>query len=273
MERLQKMIARAGIASRRHAEALIESGAVAVNGAVVTTLGTKINPDRDRVFVHGQPIRVVERKIYLLLNKPIHCITSRSDPQGRKTVMDLVKEIPESIYPVGRLDFDSEGLILLTNDGDLASALMHPSREVEKTYHVKISEQLTEAQMAKIARGGIALPTGRTAPCKIRLLRTTAQYSWVEIVLHEGKNREVRRIMQKMGHPVNKLKRVAYAFLKIGDLAPGEWRMLTPGEVDRLRKLSRNPKARPAPVQPNANLPIPGSPSAPRRRASRQTAR
>jgi len=249
MERLQKVIARCGVASRRHAEALIERGAVSVNGIVVTTLGTQVDPHRDRVFVHGQPIRTVDRKTYLLLNKPVHYITSRSDPQGRPTVMDLVKEIPESIYPVGRLDFDSEGLILLTNDGDLASALMHPSREVEKTYHVKISEQLTEAQIAKIARGGISLPTGKTAPCKIRLLRTTAQYSWMEIVLHEGKNREVRRVMQKMGHPVNKLKRVGYAFLKIGDLAPGKWRMLTPVEVERLRKLSRNVKARTTPLQ------------------------
>ena len=273
MERLQKIIARAGIASRRHAEALIESGVVSVNGAVVTTLGTKVDPDRDRVFVNGQPIRPAERKTYLLLNKPLHYITSRSDPQGRPTVMDLVKEIPESIYPVGRLDFDSEGLILLTNDGDLAAALMHPSREVEKTYHVKISERLTEAQMAKIAGGGIALPSGKTAPCQIRFLRATSQYSWVELVLHEGKNREVRRIMQKMGHPVNKLKRVAYAFLKVGDLAPGEWRMLTPVEVDRLRKLSRNPKARPTLAQRKSDPPVSEPPAALRQRTQRQASR
>ncbi len=273
MERLQKIIARAGIASRRAAEVLITDGAVSVNGAVVTTLGTKADPNRDRVLVNGQPIRPIGRKTYLLLNKPIHYITSCSDPQGRPTVMDLVKEIVESLYPVGRLDFDSEGLILMMNDGDLAAALMHPSREVEKTYHVKISEQLTEAQMTKIASGGITLPTGKTAPCKIRLLRTTAQYSWVEVVLHEGKNREVRRVMQKMGHPVNKLQRVAYAFLKIGDLAPGEWRMLTPIEVDRLRKLSRPPKARPTPAQPKSDLPISEPSSPPRRPARRLPAR
>ena len=275
MERLQKMIARAGIASRRHAEVLIENGEVSVNGVVVTTLGTKVDPDSDRVVVHGQLIRPVVRKSYILLHKPLHYITSRSDPQGRPTVMDLVKEIPERVYPVGRLDFDSEGLILLTNDGDLASALMHPSREVEKTYHVKIAEQLTEAQMAKIARGGITLPTGKTAPCKIRFLRTTPQNSWVEIVLHEGKNREVRQVMQKMGHPVSKLKRVAYAFLKIGDLALGEWRMLTPLEVNRLQKLSKNPKMRLSSPPPNPDLEMPVSKPhvPPRPRAHRPTVR
>ncbi len=236
MERLQKIIARAGIASRRHAETLILEGAVSVNGAVVTTLGTKVDPARDHVKVHGKGIPPQTRSVYLLLNKPKGHITSVSDPQGRPTVMDLIPDVTERVYPVGRLDYDSEGLLVLTNDGELAQKLMHPRHEVEKRYWVKVSGHPTEATLRKVAQGGISIPTGRTAPCQVRSLSETEEYSWLEVALHEGKNREIRRVMEKIGHPVNKLKRVGYAFLKIGNLSPGAYRHLTPDEVARLQR-------------------------------------
>ena len=254
MERLQKIIARAGLASRRRAEEMILRGVVSVNGVTVTTLGTRADPQKDHIQVDGKRVSPATRKVYVLLNKPKGYITSRHDPQGRPTVMDLVADVQESIYPVGRLDFDSEGLLLLTNDGDLAGALMHPRSEVEKTYWVKVSGHLTEAQMQKIARGGLALPGARTAPCKIREIRTTEENSWVEVILHEGKNREIRRVMQKIGHPVNKLKRVAYAFLKVGDLPPGGFRYLTPGEAERLQGCV---KRRPESAMDAAPSPLP----------------
>ncbi len=258
MERLQKIIARAGLASRRRAEEMILRGAVSVNGVTVTTLGTRADPQKDHIQVDGKRVSPATRKVYVLLNKPKGYITSRHDPQGRPTVMDLVADVQESIYPVGRLDFDSEGLLLLTNDGDLAGALMHPRSEVEKTYWVKVSGHLTEAQMQKIARGGLALPGARTAPCKIREIRTTEENSWVEVILHEGKNREIRRVMQKIGHPVNKLKRVAYAFLKVGDLPPGGFRYLTPGEAERLQGcVKRRPESAPESAMDAAPSPLP----------------
>ncbi len=235
-ERLQKTIAQAGIASRRHAEALIVEGVVSVNGAVVTTLGTKVDPARDHVKVHGKRIAPQTRSVYLLLNKPKGYITSANDPQGRPTVMDLVVGVTERVYPVGRLDYASEGLLLLTNDGELAQKLMHPRHEVEKRYWVKVSGHLTEAKLQKVAAGGISIPTGRTASCQVQRLNETEGYSWLEVTLHEGKNREIRKVMEKIGHPVNKLKRVGYAFLKIGNMSPGAYRHLTSEEVTRLQK-------------------------------------
>jgi pseudouridine synthase len=234
MERLQKIIANAGLASRRHAEALILAGQVSVNGTVVTTLGAKADPHTDSIRVDGKRVNPVAEKCYILLNKPKGYVTTRSDPQGRPTVMDLVKEVQATVYPVGRLDFDSEGLLILTNDGDLAAALMHPSSEVEKTYWLKISGIPTDAQLERVARGGISIPGARTAPCKIRILRTSQEYAHVEVILHEGKNREIRHVMQKIGHPVNKLKRIGYAFLKLGDMPLGGIRHITQREVDRL---------------------------------------
>ncbi len=235
-KRLQKIIAEAGIASRRHAEELILEGAVLVNGAVVTALGTKADPVRDHIKVHGKRILPQARFVYLLLNKPKGYITSVKDPQGRPTVMDLIQGIPDRVYPVGRLDYASEGLLLLTNDGEMAQKLMHPRHEIEKRYWVKVSGHLTDAKLQKVSSGGISIPTGRTAPCLVQRLSQTKEYSWLEVTLHEGKNREIRRVMEKIGHPVNKLKRVGYAFLKVGDMSPGAFRHLTLEEVSRLRK-------------------------------------
>lgn len=242
MERLQKVIARAGIASRRHAEALIVEGKVQVNGKVVTELGTKVDPAKDHIRVDGKRIQAESQKIYLLLNKPKGYITSVQDPEGRPTVMDLIAEVKERVYPVGRLDYDTEGLLLFTNDGDLARALMHPSTEVEKTYWAKVKGRLTEEEMKKVEQGGISLPEGKTAPCKIRFLRsTTAENEWVEIILHEGKKRQVRMMMEKIGHPVAKLKRVGYAFLKLGNMPLGAYRYLSPIEVGKLKNLTKKP--------------------------------
>jgi 23S rRNA pseudouridine2605 synthase len=233
---LQKIIAEAGIASRRHAEELILEGVVSVNGAVVTTLGTKADPTRDHIKIDGKRIVPQARSIYLLLNKPKGYITSVKDPQGRPTVMDLISGITDRVYPVGRLDYASEGLLLLTNDGEMAQKLMHPRHEIEKRYWVKVSGHLTEAKLQKVSLGGISTPTGRTAPCQVQRLSQTEEYSWLEVTLHEGKNREIRRVMEKIGHPVNKLKRVGYAFLRVGDMSPGAFRHLTSEEVARLRK-------------------------------------
>jgi len=248
-ERLQKIIANAGISSRRHAEMLITEGKVEVNGAVVTQLGAKADPSRDHIKIDGKKIRLNSHKVYLLLNKPSGYITSAHDPEGRPTVMHLVRDVKERVYPVGRLDYESEGLLLLTNDGDLAHALMHPSMEIKKTYWAKVEGHISSAHIKKIEAGGISLPTGKTAPCKIRFLRETAQNSWIEIILHEGKNRHVHRVMEKVGHPVLKLKRVYYAFLKVANLSIGSYRHLTFSEVSGLRKLIDRPTGVAQPVK------------------------
>lgn len=250
-ERLQKVIAKAGIASRRHAEELILQGRVQVNGSVVTQLGTKVDPAMDYIKVDGKRIRPEAHNIYLLLNKPKGYITSVHDPQGRPTVMNLLPKVRERVYPIGRLDYDSEGLLLLTNDGDFAAGLMHPSSGIDKTYWVKVEGHLTEEKIKKIAQGGIPLPGGRSAPARIRPLRKTSEHDWVEIILHEGKRRQIRLMIEKLGHDVLKLKRVGYAFLELGDLASGEHRRLTPAEVKGLKALIDKKKGnKKAPVGP-----------------------
>jgi 23S rRNA pseudouridine2605 synthase len=239
MERLQKVLARAGIASRRHSEALIEEGRVRVNGTTVTTLGTKVDPEKDHIKVDGKRITVESRKVYLVLNKPIGCITSLSDPEGRPTVMNLIPEMKERIYPVGRLDYNTEGLLLLTNDGALACNLMHPGSHVEKIYRAKVQGRLSDEGRKRLEQGGMSIAGGKTAPCQVRTVRETVQNNWIEIILHEGKKRQVRMMMKKVGHPVIRLKRVGYAFLKIGDLALGKFRHLSLDEVGLLQKWSK----------------------------------
>jgi pseudouridine synthase len=251
LERLQKVIAKAGIASRRHAEEMILDGRVQVNGKIVTELGTKVDPEKDHVKVNGKRIQIEPYKIYLLLNKPRGYITSVHDPEGRPTVMDLIPEIKERVYPVGRLDYDSEGLLLLTNDGDSAGALMHPSSGIEKRYWVKVKGHLTEEKIKKVAQGGISLPGGKSAPARVRALRKTSEHDWIEIIMHEGKRRQIRMMIEKIGHDVLKLKRVAYGFLELGDLAPGEYRRLTPAEVKGLKALiSKRGGAKKEPAKP-----------------------
>jgi len=238
MERLQKIIARAGIASRRRAEELIAEGHVELNGALVTEAGTKADPSKDHIKVDGKKIPRNVRRVVLMLNKPRAYMTTCRDPEGRPTVMDLIKDEKERVTPVGRLDYDTEGLLLLSNDGDRANGLMHPKQEVEKVYWAKVRGHVATETIQKITRGGISLPTGKTLPCQMRLLNKTDENAWVEVILHEGKKREVRHMLQRVGHPVVKLKRVAYAFLKLGRLAIGKYRHLTSYEIEKLEYLA-----------------------------------
>src|SRR5215475_2860495 len=237
LERLQKIIAAAGIASRRKAEELIRSGRVQVNGQTVTELGSKADPAKDHIRVNGKLLHGAQRHIYLLLNKPKGFVTTVSDPEGRPTVMSLVRGVGSRIYPVGRLDYASEGLLLMTNDGILAHRLMKAASHVPKTYVVKVSGQPTEDAIAKL-RGGLAIATDdgkrvRTSPAKIRIVKEASD-PWYEVTLIEGRNRQIRRMFEEVGHHVEKIKRVKYGPLAL-DVPPGKFRPLTRQEVDRLR--------------------------------------
>lgn len=244
-ERLQKIIAAAGIASRRKAEQLIGAGLVKVNGTVVTALGTKADPDSDHIRVDGKLLQGAQHHVYLLLNKPKGYVTTVSDPEKRPTVMQLIRGVKKRVYPVGRLDYASEGLLLLTNDGTLANKLMKASSNVPKTYVVKVAGEPSNDALEKL-RGGISIQTKegrrvRTAPAGIRLVKE-ANNPWYEITLIEGRNREIRRMFEKVGHHVEKIKRVRYGPLTL-DIAPGEFRALTLQEVDRLRTACNKPVA------------------------------
>jgi 23S rRNA pseudouridine2605 synthase len=259
-ERLQKIIAAAGIASRRKAEELITQGRVTVNGQVIRELGSKADLEHDHIKVDGKRLRGPERNVYLLLNKPKGYVTTVSDPEGRPTVMELVKHVGERIYPVGRLDYLSEGLLLLTNDGSLANHLMRAASHVPKTYLVKVSGQPAEEDIGKLRRGiRLASPPrerraapAHTAPAQVRLLRE-AENPWYEVTLIEGKNRQIRRMFEEIGHHVEKIKRVRYGPLTL-DVEPGQFRALTPREVAMLQRSGtsrRDPQAqmRPKPAQ------------------------
>lgn len=234
MERLQKVIARAGIASRRKAEELIKEGRVKVNGKVVTELGIKVSPS-DKVEVNEIPLEK-EKPVYFLLYKPRGVISSVSDEKGRKVVTDFFSGIKERIFPVGRLDYDTSGLLLLTNDGEFANLLMHPKNEIEKVYVAKVKGIPLRENLRKLEKG-IRLEDGKTAPAKVKLLSADKkkQSAIVEITIHEGKNRQVRRMFEAIGHEVLKLKRERYAFLTLNGLKAGESRELTVHEVKQLR--------------------------------------
>jgi 23S rRNA pseudouridine2605 synthase len=233
--RLQKLISQAGITSRRKAEALITDGCVTVNGRIVTELGSKADPERDHVKVNGKRLHFQSPSIYLMLNKPDGFITTLNDPEGRPTVMNLVRNVKGRLYPVGRLDYHTEGLLLMTNDGALAHALMHPSSGVMKRYHVKIKGVIDDDQIARLSRG-VKLQDGTTAPCTINKLRLHEKNSWLEVILHEGRYRQVRRMFESIGRFVIRLRRVGYAGLMLGDLSVGRFRRLTPKEVESLRR-------------------------------------
>jgi len=238
-ERLQKILAAAGVASRRKAEELISAGRVTVNGKTVTELGTKADPAHDRICVDGTPVQATEKRVYLLLHKPKGYVTTTSDPQGRPTVMELLGEQAERLYPVGRLDYASEGLLLLTNDGELAQRLTRAASHIPKTYHVKISGRPSGQSLERLRNGvTIALEDGRrvkTAAAKVRLL-ADAPNPWYEMVLIEGRNRQIRRMFHHVGHHVEKIKRVAMGPLRL-DVAPGKFRELTEQEVAGLKGL------------------------------------
>jgi 23S rRNA pseudouridine2605 synthase len=244
-ERLHKIIAAAGIASRRKAEEIIAAGRVTLNGQVVTEQGTRADPERDEIRVDGQPLGKAERLLYFMLHKPKGYVTTLSDPEGRPTVMDLLRGIDQRVYPVGRLDYASEGLLLLTNDGSLAETLTRAAAHVPKTYLVKVSGRPSEQAIERLRRGlAIPLAGGRrvkTAPAGVRLVED-ARNPWYEVVLIEGRNRQIRRMFQQVGFLVEKIKRVQLGPLKL-DLPPGRFRPLTGSEVERLKSLI-SPKQR-----------------------------
>src|SRR6266699_2902406 len=239
-ERLQKIIAAAGIASRRAAEKLITGGAVSVNGQIVTELGSKADIERDHIRVNGKLLHGAERHIYLLMNKPKGYVTTLRDPEGRPTIMDLVRGIRARVYPVGRLDYASEGLLLMTNDGDLAHRLMKAASHVAKTYVVKVSGVPKEEAIAKL-RVGVSIATDdgkrvKTGAAAIRIVKQ-ANNPWYEITLIEGRNRQIRRMFEAVGHHVEKIKRVRYGPLTL-DVPPGKFRSLTLREVEKLKSAS-----------------------------------
>ena len=237
MMRLQKYLALSGVASRRNAEKMIADGRVAVNGSVITEMGIQVDEFHDKVTVDGNLCRLEEEKHYLAYNKPIGEVTTVTDPEGRATVMDKFRDYPVRLYPVGRLDYDSEGLILLTNDGDLMNNLLHPSREVDKEYLVKVSNRVTDEQIRRL-RAGVQLDDGRmTSPADVHLVRYEAFASVLLVSIHEGRNRQVRRMFSAIGHEVVSLKRVGFATIKLHDLPRGQWRRLNDVEVKKLKEL------------------------------------
>lgn len=232
MERLQKVLAKAGIASRRKCEQLILDGLVEVNGRVVSELGVKVDPNKDQIRLSGKEVKAESLK-YLLLFKPRGVVSTAFDPEGRKTVLDLVADVQERVFPVGRLDLDTSGLLLLTNDGTLTHGLLHPSHEIHKTYLARVSGQVSN-QTVRQLETGVLLEDGMTAPARVQIQRTYAESTTLEITIHEGRNRQVRRMCEEVGHPVESLMRVKLAFLTIGSLKPKEYRELTPLEIERL---------------------------------------
>jgi 23S rRNA pseudouridine2605 synthase len=234
-ERLQKLLAHAGVASRRHAEQLIVEGRVMVNGAVITELGTKADPETDHIKVDGKRVGAPERLVYIAMNKPKDCMSTVMDPEGRPTVMDVLRGVKARVYPVGRLDYSSEGLLLLTNDGELAKGITSAASHVTKTYLVKTNGQLSADQEEKF-REGVPLSGKKTAPAGLKLIQR-AQNPWYEVRLIEGRQNQIRLMFKHFGRLVEKLKRVKIGFLELGSLQPGKIRHLTPAEVARFRKL------------------------------------
>jgi 23S rRNA pseudouridine2605 synthase len=246
-QRLQKLIAAAGIASRRHAEELIAEGLVTINGKVVTEQGTKADPDKDHIKVKGKlinPQLKAREKVYVLLNKPRGYLSSVSDPERRPLVTELLPPALGRIHPVGRLDFNTEGLLLLTNDGDLTNFVTAARNQVEKVYEVKIKGVPSEGAIERLRRG-VTLDDGtRTAPAKILVLHETDANAWYEVLLHQGRNQQVRRMFELIGHTVLKLRRVRIGPLQDDALKPGSWRFLSPLEIKKLMK--------PKPTRPKA---------------------
>ncbi len=231
--RLQRYLAQSGVASRRKSEVLIEEGHVKVNGKRVTVLGTKINPASDRVSVNGQPVHP-EDLFYAIFNKPKGCITAVSDPEGRRTVMEYLPGLPASVVPVGRLDFYSEGVLLMTNDGALAAALTSSRRKIEKIYHIKIKGSIDEREIQKL-RDGVKIDYRTTTkPAEVQKLKSRSRHDWLEVVLSEGKNRQLHRMLEAVGHEITKLQRVSFAGVSFHGLRVGDARELTQNELKEL---------------------------------------
>ncbi|HEV8336065.1 MAG TPA: pseudouridine synthase [Candidatus Polarisedimenticolia bacterium] len=236
-ERLQKIIASAGLASRREAEGWIREGRVSLNGRVVRELGTRADPSRDTIRLDGRRLGRPERRIALLLNKPRGFLSTCSDPEKRPTVMSLIAGVRERVYPVGRLDFASEGLLILTNDGELAMAVTHPRNQCRKVYRVKVRGIPSDEALHRIARG-VVLEGRKTLPAHVSRVRSESN-AWLEVTLTEGRKNQIRKVFEKMGYPVLKLKRIAIGGIGDRGLAPGAWRKLTDAEIRSLKGASR----------------------------------
>lgn len=230
LERLQKVLAKAGVASRRRAEELIRQGKVRVDSKVVTEMGTKVDPETQNIECEGVALVSREEKVYILLHKPTGYLSTVDDPQGRPIVTDLLKNIKERVYPVGRLDLNTEGALLLTNDGELSQKILHPSHEVNKTYVAKVKGVPGRKKLDALSKG-IELEGRKTWPASIKVLKTEAQSTVIQIIIHEGRKRQVRKMFEAIGHPVLALKRTAYGQLELGGLGPGKYRFLTPRDI------------------------------------------
>lgn len=236
MMRLQKFLAVCGVSSRRSAEKMILDGKVTVNGKTITEMGVQVDENTDVVFVCGKRVLPENEKHYIAYNKPIGEITTASDPEGRKTVMDRFEGYPVRLFPVGRLDYDSEGLLLLTNDGELMNHLLHPSHEVQKVYLTKVSNQVTDEELRQL-RYGVKIDGKLTSPAEVRLIKREAFDTVVLVGIHEGRNRQVRKMMEAIGHQVVSLKRVEFGPIRLNDLPSGQWRKLTEQEINKLKEL------------------------------------
>lgn len=257
--RLNKYLADSGICSRRRADDLIAGGAVQVNGKTVYELGTKVKPGADRVTVSGKPVKAVHQRLYVAFYKPENVLTSMADPEGRPTVLDYVKGLPVRVFPVGRLDWDTEGLLLLTNDGDFAQKISHPKTAIPKTYLAKLNGTPTAMQLGKLLRG-VTIPGGKASALSAQIipLGDSKKYSWVKIVITEGRNRQVRKMFEKIGFDVKKLKRTAIGKLELGPLKKGQFLFLGPRGVEEALNGG--------PVTPRRRTPRPGKPSRPKPR-------
>ena len=230
--RLQKYLAQCGVASRRHAEEMIAAGDVTVNGVRITQMGAQVE-EGDTVCVKGKRVTPETEKVYIMYHKPAGEVTTASDPEGRPTVMDRFRDQPVRLFPVGRLDYDSEGLLLLTNDGALTERLLHPSHQVDKTYLARVTGSVS-LDTVRLLRQGVMLDDHKTAPAKVRIIKTETFATVVLVTIHEGRNRQVRRMFEEAGHKVLQLRRVRFGPLELGDLPRGQWRELTPEEERKL---------------------------------------
>ena len=242
-ERLQKILSHAGVASRRKAEELILSGRVTVDGEAVQELGVKLNPVAHTIAVDGKPLSGAEEHRTFLFNKPRGCVSTVSDDRGRRTVLDFFRDIPLRLYPVGRLDADTEGLLLLTNDGALTQGLLHPRFEVDKTYLAKVTGDMTEAKLRYLA-DGVLLEDGRTAPARARILEKSPKGATVELTIHEGRNRQVRRMLAAVGCKVTQLERIRFGGLTLAGVARGSYRELTAQELASLWRIAGGQECR-----------------------------
>ena len=258
MVRLQKIIAGSGISSRRKAEEYIRHGLVTVNGETVMTLGTKVDPLHDHIKVNGRHLKSKLPDMFVMLNKPAGYLSTLHDPDGRPTIKQLMPKPSLRLFPVGRLDFDSEGLLLLTNNGDIAQACLHPTHHVQKTYLVKVKGVLEDIQVQQLRRG-VLLDDGQTAPAKVKKAGKAQANSWIEITIHEGRKHQVKRMFDHIGHPVIRLKRIQFGPLNLGKLLPGKTRHLTDDEANDLRhllSLSGTPsRAAPKTRKPRTKMP------------------